>query len=602
MVALVVVSTFVVLVLGVLVAGLLRSHADILRSLHELGVGVGDPASAVEGSGRPAAPAPAPAPVSMGPSAASPSLGEAPTVAGVTPAGDARRRRHGQQRPLHPAGIPLLGLRDLRRVLGGAAGAPGLDLPDGTRVVIVTKGPDREMPARCGARTTGRVPVVMSTEAWVDYEVPGSPFFVLVDGATGRKVGQGVAEHVAQLAELVRRAELDREPGTARGAVPTPVSLDGPAREAAADDVLRAAGIHPGRSRACTRGRSTTSSPSAPPPRRPPARPTGCRSHGLDGHHRCPRHRGAVCPRGSRGGSSCARRRCGSTYPVAQFATFPLPDDIGDFGSGAVNLMGSEDVFATLFEYGPESLGTALFARQGRPETFSPQRLLARSCCGAGLVGQSGTQWFFTEAGRPFSFYAVLGSHALRDRLVPRVNMLLASLALSPALAAGTAPAPRWDDRVELIGLYLIAAGLLVAAGIAKAVRPDDTARGPGGADPGRRAPSQRWLRGAVRTGALAEAAARPGGAGSAAPGHRGAGRASYASFAVVVAYARARGGTLATCGCFGRPDTPATVVHVAVDLVLAGAAAAVAAGAPSGGSIATLLAHQPGPGCRCSS
>ena len=43
MVALVIVSTFVVLVLGVLVAGLLRSHADILRSLHELGVGVGDP-------------------------------------------------------------------------------------------------------------------------------------------------------------------------------------------------------------------------------------------------------------------------------------------------------------------------------------------------------------------------------------------------------------------------------------------------------------------------------------------------------------------------------------------------------------------------------
>ncbi len=43
MLALVIVSTFVVLLLGILVAGLLRSHADILRSLHELGVGVGDP-------------------------------------------------------------------------------------------------------------------------------------------------------------------------------------------------------------------------------------------------------------------------------------------------------------------------------------------------------------------------------------------------------------------------------------------------------------------------------------------------------------------------------------------------------------------------------
>ena len=50
----------------------------------------------------------------------------------------------------------------------------------------------------------------MSTEAWVEYQVPGSPFFVLVDGSTGTKVGQGVANHVGQLAELVRRAENDR--------------------------------------------------------------------------------------------------------------------------------------------------------------------------------------------------------------------------------------------------------------------------------------------------------------------------------------------------------------------------------------------------------
>jgi hypothetical protein len=95
------------------------------------------------------------------------------------------------------------------------------------------------------ARATGRVPVVMSTEAWVDYEIPGSPFFVLVDGATGRKVGQGVASQVGQLAELVRRAEHDRSTGGGgRGRVEGP--LAGPAREAAADEVLAAAGILPG--------------------------------------------------------------------------------------------------------------------------------------------------------------------------------------------------------------------------------------------------------------------------------------------------------------------------------------------------------------------
>jgi hypothetical protein len=134
----------------------------------------------------------------------------------------------------------------------------------------------------------------------------------------------------------------------------------------------------------------------------------------------------------------------GVTYPVGQFATFPIPDDIGDFGSGAVTLMGASDVFATLFEYGPESLGTALFALQGRPggfsaTDFSPMTLRR------GIPGQSGTQRFFTEAGRPFSFYAVLGSHALRAALVPRVNTLLSSLTVSPAVTDVAAARPRWN-------------------------------------------------------------------------------------------------------------------------------------------------------------
>ena len=135
----------------------------------------------------------------------------------------------------------------------------------------------------------------------------------------------------------------------------------------------------------------------------------------------------------------------GQTYPVAQFATFPIPDDVGDFGSGAVTLMGPSDVFTTLFEYGPESLGTALFARQGRPSSLSPDQF-SPATLRRGLPGQSGTQWFFTEAGRPFSFYAVLGSHVRRRLLVPQVNDVLASLTLSPAQAGSASnAAPRWN-------------------------------------------------------------------------------------------------------------------------------------------------------------
>ena len=135
----------------------------------------------------------------------------------------------------------------------------------------------------------------------------------------------------------------------------------------------------------------------------------------------------------------------GVTYPVAQFATFAIPDNIGDFGSGAVTLMGPYDVFATLFEYGPESVGTALFARQGLPAALGPGDF-SPSVLRRGLPGQSGTQWFFTEAGRPFSFYAVLGSHVLRRLLVPRVNALLGSLLLSPAAPEGAATSrPQWN-------------------------------------------------------------------------------------------------------------------------------------------------------------
>lgn len=134
----------------------------------------------------------------------------------------------------------------------------------------------------------------------------------------------------------------------------------------------------------------------------------------------------------------------GTSYPVGQFATFPIPDDIGDFGSGAVALMGPDDVFATLFEYGPESLGTALFSLQGRPASFgpgdfSPARLRR------GIPGQSGTQRFFTEAGRPFSFYAVLGSHVRRGALIPRVNALVSSLDISPASTTTQGTSPRWN-------------------------------------------------------------------------------------------------------------------------------------------------------------
>jgi hypothetical protein len=129
-----------------------------------------------------------------------------------------------------------------------------------------------------------------------------------------------------------------------------------------------------------------------------------------------------------------------ATYPVAHFATFPIPPGTGDFGGGAVTQMGPADIFAVLFEYGPESVGRALFARQGLPGSLGTGDFLP-TVLRRGLPGQSGTQWFFTEAGRPFTFYAVLGSHIGRAPLVARVNRLLASLRVHPSPVLSTGPA-----------------------------------------------------------------------------------------------------------------------------------------------------------------
>ena len=124
---------------------------------------------------------------------------------------------------------------------------------------------------------------------------------------------------------------------------------------------------------------------------------------------------------------------------VVHAATFALPEEVGDFGGGAVNRMGGADVFASLFEYGPDGLGTPLFARQCMPRALSASDFLPY-VLRRGLPGQSGSQWFFTEGARPFTLYVVLGSHARRTALVPRVNALLARLVVGPVSVSAPTP------------------------------------------------------------------------------------------------------------------------------------------------------------------
>lgn len=121
----------------------------------------------------------------------------------------------------------------------------------------------------------------------------------------------------------------------------------------------------------------------------------------------------------------------GVLRPVAHLANFPLPGDRGDFGSGAVELMRTEDVFVALLEYDPAEANAALFARQGMPRRLDPRRFSAASLQ-RGLPEQAGLQEFFTEAGRPFCLYVVLGDRNDAHLLVRKVEQVLAGVRIDP--------------------------------------------------------------------------------------------------------------------------------------------------------------------------
>src|SRR4029079_12816845 len=73
-------------------------------------------------------------------------------------------------------------------------------LPAGVRTVIVAHGPDRAPPTRLRELPPAGIPVVMSSQAWSDYEIPGSPYFVLVNGDV---LGEGVATTYDAVATVV---------------------------------------------------------------------------------------------------------------------------------------------------------------------------------------------------------------------------------------------------------------------------------------------------------------------------------------------------------------------------------------------------------------
>ena len=114
---------------------------------------------------------------------------------------------------------------------------------------------------------------------------------------------------------------------------------------------------------------------------------------------------------------------------VVHIASFPIPEERGAFGVRVTEQMRSGDAFATLFEYGPESLDSPLFASEGVPrltvDLFTSRRLQRTR------PGQVGCQLFFTANRRPFCLYVVVSGRLHLRSVIPQMNRMLQALDLT---------------------------------------------------------------------------------------------------------------------------------------------------------------------------
>jgi hypothetical protein len=108
-------------------------------------------------------------------------------------------------------------------------------------LVVVTKDRTEESPARLAELAPAGVTMMMSSAAWKDYGVHGSPYFIYVDGPAGHVHSEGTATTWDQVLSLLRDAladdELERQWRLGDGSAE---------RIRRADAELAAAGILPG--------------------------------------------------------------------------------------------------------------------------------------------------------------------------------------------------------------------------------------------------------------------------------------------------------------------------------------------------------------------
>ena len=221
MTAVVVIEGLVIVLLAILVAGLLKSHAEILRQLDALGasedgsVTVGSPQTRPKTTGFEKAPA--------------------TTLTGVDLSGGAVTVSLEQGRGNTLVAFLSSGCLSCETFWSEFQGDFDLPTPD-TRTVIVTKGPESESPSKVRDLAPPRLTLLMSDETWDVFRVPMTPYFLLVDGS-GMVVGEGAASSWRHLLGLLRQSAADAA---------NPIHLDTGSRLQLTDAQLLDAGVQPG--------------------------------------------------------------------------------------------------------------------------------------------------------------------------------------------------------------------------------------------------------------------------------------------------------------------------------------------------------------------
>jgi hypothetical protein len=227
MTAIVIAEGVAIVLLGVLVLGLLRSHALILKALHELGAGLEleKEAGAAKPSAAPASPGPVNVDIESGVVAASrPETSRAADIVGTT--------LDRQERTVSVTGQ---GQRTLLAFLSSGCSVcqtfweefrhGPVDVPGDARLVVVAKGPAEESATTLRQLAGDRLEVVQSSAGWTDYGIPGSPYFVFVED--GVITGEGSSTTWPQVRDLMSQAVADSADARAAAGRTGPGTLAG---------------------------------------------------------------------------------------------------------------------------------------------------------------------------------------------------------------------------------------------------------------------------------------------------------------------------------------------------------------------------------------